>query len=173
MCIRDREGTLLCRSGSALGNGLIEDVRDVLYINPKDFVRGETEEVVENLEMLNKQLISSGSPYLLIGPGRWGSTDKWLGIPVRWAQISGSSAIVECEMSDYPVEASQGTHFFQNIVSFGVAYLTTSSSTINWEILEQQKQKGSYGPIKHVHFNKPLRIMLDGQASTAAVIAIE
>ena len=110
---------------------------------------------------------------MLIGPGRWGSTDKWLGIPVRWAQISGSSAIIECEMSDYPVEASQGTHFFQNIVSFGVGYLTTSSSTINWEILEQQKQKGSYGPIRHVRFNTPLRIMLDGQTSKAAVIAIE
>ena len=171
--IENQAGNLLCRSESALGNGLIEDVRDVLYIDPKDFVRGETEEVVEHLEELNKQLISSGNPYLLIGPGRWGSTDKWLGIPVRWAQISGSSAIIECEMSDFPVEASQGTHFFQNIVSFGVGYLTTSSTTINWEILEQQKQKGSYGPIRHVRFNTPLRIMLDGQTSKAAVIAIE
>jgi hypothetical protein len=76
-------------------------------------------------------------------------------------------------MSDFPVEASQGTHFFQNIVSFGVGYLTTKSTTINWEILEQQKQKGSYGPIRHVRFNTPLRIMLDGQTSKAAVIAIE
>ena len=171
--IENQGGNLLCRSESALGNGLIEDVRDVLYINPKDFVRGETEEVVENLEKLNTQLISSGNPYLLIGPGRWGSTDKWLGIPVRWAQISGSSAIVECGMSNYPVEASQGTHFFQNIVSFGVGYLTTNSNSISWEILEQQEVKGHYGPIRHVRFNASLRIILDGQTSKAAVIATE
>ena len=91
----------------------------------------------------------------MIGPGRWGSTDKWLGIPVRWAQISGASTIIECEMSDYPVEASQGTHFFQNIVSFGVGYLTSDSSDIKWDILDKQEKKGEYGPIKHVRFPNP------------------
>ena len=171
--IGSQVGKVMCRSDSALGNGLIEDIRDVLYIHPHDFVRGETEDIVEKLEELNKKLISSGNPYLLIGPGRWGSTDKWLGIPVRWAQISGASTIIECEMSDYPVEASQGTHFFQNIVSFGVGYLTSDSSDIKWDILDKQEKKGEYGPIKHVRFSKPLHVMLDGQTSKAAVIVAD
>ena len=168
--IESQKGTLICRSGSSLGNGLIDDIRDVVYIHPSDFARGETEEIVENLEKLNTDLISSGNPYLLVGPGRWGSTDKWLGIPVRWAQISGASTIIECEMSDYPVEASQGTHFFQNIVSFGVGYLTSKSSDIKWDVLNKQELKGEYGPIKHVRFSKPLNVMLDGQTSKAAVV---
>ncbi len=168
--IESQEGTLICRSDSSLGNGLIDDIRDVVYIHPSDFARGETEEIVENLEKLNTDLISSGNPYLLVGPGRWGSTDKWLGIPVRWAQISGASTIIECEMSDYPVEASQGTHFFQNIVSFGVGYLTSKSSDIEWDVLSKQELKGEYGPIKHVRFSNPLNVMLDGQTSKAAVV---
>jgi hypothetical protein len=171
--IGSQVGKVMCRSDSALGNGLIEDIRDVLYIHPRDFVRGETEAIVEKLEELNNKLISSGNPYLLVGPGRWGSTDKWLGIPVRWAQISGASTIIECEMSDYPVEASQGTHFFQNIVSFGVGYLTSNSSDIKWAILDKQEKKGEYGPIKHVRFSKPLHVMLDGQTSKAAVIVAD
>ncbi len=168
--IENQAGKVICRSDSSLGNGLIEDIRDVIYIRPKDFVRGETEKVVDDLEKLNKKLLGSGNPYLLIGHGRWGSTDKWLGIPVSWAQISGSSTIIECEMSDYPVEASQGTHFFQNIVSFGVGYLTSDSSDIKWDVLDKQEKKGSYGPIRHVRFSSPLRVMLDGQTGKAAVI---
>jgi hypothetical protein len=168
--IESQVGKVLCRSNSALGNGLIEDIRDVLYIHPQDFLRGQTEDIVDSLEQLNGKLISSGNPYLLVGPGRWGSTDKWLGIPVRWAQISGASTIIECEMADYPVEASQGTHFFQNIVSFGVGYLTSNSDDIKWDILDKQELKGEYGPIRHVRFSKPLHVMLDGQASKAAVI---
>ena len=94
---------------------------------------------------------------------------------ISWRNLCcpGASTIIECEMSDYPVEASQGTHFFQNIVSFGVGYLTSDSSDIKWDILDKQEKKGEYGPIKHVRFSKPLHVMLDGQTSKAAVIVAD
>ena len=171
--VDNQASEIICRSNNSLGNGLIEDIHDVIYLNPKKFIRGETEEVVKNLEKLNTELVRHGKPYILIGPGRWGSSDKWLGIPVKWAQISGTSAIVECGMVDYPVEASQGTHFFQNVVSFGVGYLTSSSSEINWDVLDRQKSMGNYGPISHVNFEKPLKVLLDGRTGRAAMVTTD
>ncbi len=110
-------------SDSALGHGHIDDIRDVVYVKQSAFDRSRSVDVAAEIGALNSALIEAGRPYLLIGPGRWGSSDPWLGIPVRWSQISRARCIVETELPDIKVEPSQGTHFFQNITSFGVELL--------------------------------------------------
>ena len=118
-------------------------------------------------------MIDENRPYLLIGPGRWGSSDNLLGIPVKWGQISGARTIIECELADISVDPSQGTHFFQNIVSFNVGYLTirnSEPSAIDWEWLNKQKCIFEDGPIKHVRIKKNLKILLDGRNGRAAIL---
>ena len=122
------------------------------------------------IEKLNRKLARAGCPYLLIGPGRWGSSDPWLGIPVNWAQISGARTIIECQLADLPVEPSQGTHFFQNIVSFSVGYLTAPHSAIDWNWLEAQKPATKDGPVRHLKLKQPLQVLLDGRTGKGAVL---
>jgi DNA-binding NarL/FixJ family response regulator len=117
----------ICISDGALGHGYLEGVRDLVFVKPDTFDRSKTAEIAAEVGAVNARLRGSGRPYLLIGPGRWGSADHWLGIPVTWAQIAGVRCIVEAEMEDIKVAPSQGTHFFQNITSFGIVYFTLRS----------------------------------------------
>ena len=158
---------LVCWSGKVLGNGTMEDIYDIVYVDTRRFERSRSTEVSEEVTALNQKLVAEHRPYLLIGVGRWGSLDPWLGIPVRWDQIAGARAIVEAGFKDFAVEPSQGTHFFQNITSFMVGYFTVGNSTaeggVNWDWLFEQSPMESLWYTKHLRFDHPLTVKIDGQ----------
>ncbi len=163
----------LAHSSVSLGNGVVDGIRDIIYVDPKKLDRQKSQETANSISRINASMIEKSKPYLLIGPGRWGSSDHLLGIPVKWSQISGARTIIECELADISVDPSQGTHFFQNIVSFNVGYLTIRNSepgAIDWKWLDGQKCIAEDGPIKHVRIKKPLKILLDGRNGRAAVL---
>ena len=166
------EKQLLLRSSQALGNGVVDDIRDIVYVNPTRLDRLRSMNLVERIERINLQLVRQKRPYLLIGPGRWGSSDSSLGIPVSWSQISGAASIVECEMVDIKVEPSQGTHFFQNIVSFGVGYLTVRErdGEVDFSWLDKQRKIKSYGPLHHIRLRYPLHVLIDSKRQDACVV---
>ena len=126
--------------------------------------KGETLGVIE---LLNKKMVDQDKPYILIGPGRWGTRDRWIGIPVKWHQISNAKIIVETSLDDFPLDASSGSHFFHNVTTMNVGYFTVqpelSKSYIKYELLDNQKiiYDGKY--IKHVRFNNPVTIKMDGR----------
>ena len=165
-------GNIILRSTNSLGSGSIEHIRDIVFIDPTTFDRSISDKVPKVLEKINKKLISDGRPYLLIGPGRWGSSDPWLGIPVKWGQISGARTIVECPLADIPVDPSQGAHFFQNIISFNVGYITLSESDdiLDWNWLNNQKIERS-GQVNHIQLKTPLKILLDGQSRSSVILS--
>lgn len=163
----------LAHSSVSLGNGVVDGIKDIIYVDPKKLDRQKSVEIATSISRINASMVEQNRTYVLIGPGRWGSSDNLLGIPVKWGQISGARTIIECELADISVDPSQGTHFFQNIVSFNVGYLTIRNSepgTIDWDWLEKQKCIFEDGPIKHVRINKPLKILLDGRNGRAAVL---
>ena len=131
------EEQLVCRSSNVLGNGVIHDIRDIVAVDIRRFERAKSIDVAAEISALNQKLVSGHRPYILIGVGRWGSLDPWLGIPVTWDQIAGARAIVEAGFQDCDVAPSQGSHFFQNITSFRVGYFTigrdTGENFIDWK----------------------------------------
>ncbi|KAF0199057.1 MAG: pyruvate phosphate dikinase PEP/pyruvate-binding protein [Bacteroidetes bacterium] len=166
-------GSVLLLSEKGMGNGLINDITDVIYIDISAFDKRKTEEMVGEIELLNRKMMHENRKYLLIGPGRWGTRDKWIGIPVNWPQISSARVIVETSLEGYPLDASSGSHFFHNVTSMNVGYFSVqqelSGSFIKWEILDQQPlvQRTTY--FKHVRFEKPISIRMDGKKRIAAI----
>ncbi len=158
----------------ALGNGRISGIRDILYVPPERFKRDSTPEIAEEVGRLNDRLVREGTPYLLMGPGRWGSSDRWLGIPVRWDQISGARVIVETDLADFKVTPSQGSHFFQNLTSFQVGYLTvcrtTGDSRLDWDwfAAREAAHEGRY--VRHLHLAKPLCVLIDGHKRQGVIL---
>ncbi len=150
-----------------MGNGLIENLRDVIYVNPKKFDKSKTEEMGQEAERFNQTMISENSHYILIGPGRWGTRDKWIGIPVRWPQISHAKVMVETSLLNFPLDASSASHFFHNVTSMNVGYFTIQpemhDSYLNYELLEQQEiiEEGDY--FRHIRFREPLKVKMDGK----------
>ncbi len=168
----DLDGAL-CVSRSVLGTGSIEDVRDILYVSPARFSRNDSANVTGELEKLNRKLRSDGRSSLLIGPGRWGSSDSWLGIPVKWNQISSARCIVELPLDGISVEPSQGTHFFQNITSLGIGYFTLSGrddETLDSGWLEEAPSVTETEHVRHVRLEEPLSILIDRKAGTGAIL---
>jgi len=169
-----KDENALISTDVALGNGRITEIRDILYVPPELFDRGKTMEIADEIDNLNHQLVTEATPYLLMGPGRWGSSDRWLGIPVRWDQISGARVIVETDLDDFKVTPSQGSHFFQNLTSFQVGYLTVNSTTgtskLDWEWFARQKvtHQGKY--VRRLHLDKPLCILIDGRSRQGVVL---
>ena len=160
-------GSLLCRTGQALGNGRIEGVKDLVVVDLHRFERAKSLEAAQEVARLNEQLLRQGTPYLLVGVGRWGSRDPWLGIPVAWEQISGARAIVEAGLPGFNVEPSQGSHFFQNLVSFDVGYFTVDSDGadgfVDWEWLSEQPAVSEAGAVRHLAFKEPLLVKVNGR----------
>jgi CheY-like chemotaxis protein len=158
---------LLCRTGQALGNGKIEGVKDVVVVDFHRFERAKSHVAAQEVARLNEQLLRSGTPYLLVGVGRWGSRDPWLGIPVAWEQISGARAIVEAGLPGFKVEPSQGSHFFQNLVSFDVGYFTVDSDGadgfVDWEWLSEQPAASEGSTVRHLSFREPLLVKVNGR----------
>jgi hypothetical protein len=163
---------LLLASNRALGNGVVDTIRDVVYVKPEPFHQRHSRAIADQLEHLNAPLLTAGRPYLLIGFGRWGSTDPWLGIPVNWGQISGARVIVEATLPDLAVEPSQGTHFFHNLTSFQVSYLHVShlqQPGIDWKWLEAQTVVSETEFVRHVQLEDQLLARIDGRSSRGAV----
>jgi CheY-like chemotaxis protein len=164
---------LICSSDSVLGNGVTDNIKDIVLININKYDRGKSKEAAYEISKLNTKLTEQKKPYLLIGLGRWGSLDPWLGIPVTWDQISGAATIVESGFPDFNVTPSQGSHFFQNITSFKVGYFTVNSfikvGYINWQWLLEQTAVEELNFTKHLHFNKSLSIMINGHMNKGVI----
>ena len=160
----------ICICSQSLGNGVIEGIRDIVYVHPGRLDRMRTADLTDKIEAIDAGLRADKRPYVLIGPGRWGSADPSLGIPVQWDQIMGSKAIVEVPMSDIHVEPSQGTHFFQNIVTFNIGYLTIGAEDfVDWDWLDSLDAVTESGPLRHVSLAEPLKVILDSRDSEAII----
>ena len=165
----------VCVSHRALGNGLIGGIRDLIYVRRGNFDRARTPKIAEEIGVFNSMLKQQKRPYLLIGPGRWGSTDSWLGVPVKWAQISAVRCIIETGFEDMPVDPSQGSHFFQNIVSFGIGYLTVNlhgkeGDHLDFAWLDLQPAETETEHLRHVALGSPLRVVLNGRDNFGVVM---
>ena len=165
----------LLRSYNSLGHGISEDVVDVVYIKTDDkFTAANNPRIADEVERFNRKFIESGKNYVLIGPGRWGSSDYWLGIPVKWPHISAARVIVEAGLANYRVDPSQGTHFFQNLTSFGVGYFTVNTykndGIYNKELLDAMPAVEETKYVRHVRFDRPLKIMMDGMKQEGVVL---
>ncbi|MFC1573261.1 histidine kinase, partial [Candidatus Eisenbacteria bacterium] len=138
------------------------------------FDRGKTSDIAEEIGHINSQLKQEDRPYLLIGPGRWGSADHWLGVPVTWAQISGVRCIVETDLEDMKVTPSQGSHFFQNITSFGIGYFTVGSAeettSLDRKWLDEQNATATSEHVRHLRFDTPLEIVVDSRTRGGVVL---
>jgi hypothetical protein len=158
----------------ALGHGRYREIRDVVFVDPGRFDRGRTPAISREVGEINRRLAAEQRPYLLLGPGRWGSADRWLGIPVAWADISGAAVIVETDLEDFKVTPSQGTHFFQNLTSFQVGYLTVNQSSgggrIDWGWLEAQAPLAGTEWLRHLRFEAPIEVLIDGPSGRAVVL---
>jgi hypothetical protein len=165
---------LICQSSQVLGNGAINDLRDIIVVDIQKFDRGKSRDVAAEVSQLNSELLALKKPYILIGVGRWGSLDHWLGIPVTWDQISGASVIVESGFKDFNVTPSQGSHFFQNITSFKVGYFSVNAldnlGFINWDWLSQQPAVRELKYARHLTFDQPLGVRINGQQNKGIIL---
>lgn len=164
---------VLVRTRHCLGTGLISDIADVVYVDNAAFDPQFTPEMARQVGAINDELVRQGRPYLLIGPGRWGSSDSWLGIPVKWSQIRGAKVIVEASPEGYHVDPSQGSHFFQNITSLRIGYLTVpptdKQAFVDWAWLDAIEPEHQTTYLRHVRLPEPLEIQLDGSLPLALV----
>ncbi len=164
----------LIYSESALGNGIDPSIHDVIYVKPSSFDASKTNEIALQLSILNQKMIREKKHYILVGPGRWGSSDPWLGIPVKWSQISMAKLIVESGLKDFRIDPSQGTHFFQNLTSFRVGYFNLNpyigDGLYRSECLDQQVAIFEDKYIKHVQFEQALIYKIDGKTNKGVVI---
>jgi hypothetical protein len=170
----DSSDTILI-SRNALGNGLVEDVYDIIYVKTDTFNAAKNPMIAREIERLNAEFLASEKNYVLVGPGRWGSSDPWLGIPVKWPHISQAKIIVESGMENYRIEPSQGTHFFQNLTSFGVGYFTVNPFLENdgffdVDFLNEQTAFFETDYIRHVRFDKPIVIKINGKKRMGVVM---
>jgi len=158
-------------SNQVLGNGVINSIKDIVYVSPDDFDSSKTVEIAAEVGKINRTL--AGKPYILIGPGRWGTQDPWLGIPVAWNNISNVKIMVETQLENFNIKPTQGTHFFQNITSRGIGYINITlkqkDSMIDWNWLKRQKTKSKLNYVKHARLSKPLTAKLDGKNGKALI----
>jgi len=162
-----------CFSSLALGNGRRQDITDIVYVKPHDFKLESTPEIAEEVGRLNGALLTKKRPYLLVGPGRWGSFDRWLGIPVQWRHISGVGAILELRGTLIKADPSQGSHFFQNITSLGIPYVTVTEGTqdrFDWPWIESLPVVNETPHLRHVRLPRPLTIKIDGRKSLCVML---
>ena len=161
-------------SDSALGNGLFKGIKDLVYVKPDSFNASHSEKIAVDIEKINIGFVSSGTSYVLIGPGRWGSSDPRLGIPVKWPQISAARLIVEAGLKNYRIDPSQGTHFFQNVTSFRVGYFTINpfinEGYYDVEYLDKLETVFEDDYVRHIRFNLPLDIMIDGKRHKGVIM---
>ena len=169
--------SLLLRSNNSLGQGIINDLYDVVYVKTDHYSASHNQEIAWEIEKLNQQFLDAKRNYILIGPGRWGSSDTWLGIPVKWPHISAARLIVEAGLTNYRVDPSQGTHFFQNLTSFGVGYFTINAymgdGLYNQDFLNAQPAVHETEYLRHVRFARPAVVKMDGKKKQGVVMLPE
>ena len=167
----------LCMSPQVLGNGRICGLHDVVYVKPEAFDSAHTREIASEIGTINDKIKRASRQCILIGPGRWGSADRWLGIPVTWDQISSAQVIVETTLKGFEVTPSQGTHFFQNLTSLRVGYFTVNpladQGFIDWEWLAAQPAVEENHFLRHIHFAEPLNALLDGRTRQGYILKPE
>ncbi len=164
----------IVQSGQVLGNGEIRDIFDIVVVHIDNFDRSKSRQIAFEVGTFNQKLLNLKRPYLLIGVGRWGSLDNWLGIPVTWDQISGAHAIVESGFKDFDVTPSQGSHFFQNLTSFRIGYFTVNSHLaddfIDWKWLSEQKVAEEFHFTRHLQFDSPIIVKINGHQNKGVVL---
>jgi hypothetical protein len=170
---------VLCRTDRSLGHGMIEGIKDIVFVKRSNLEAHETPAVADQVGQINQRLASEKRPYLLVGPGRWGSSDPRLGIPVKWAQIAGARVIIETPFGEREVEPSQGAHFFHNVTCFHIGYLTLSNlerhdtahkRLCNLRWLQEQPAFFESSEVRHVRLERPIRVLLDGKKSAATIL---
>jgi CheY-like chemotaxis protein len=170
-------GQLLCQSSKVLGNGRIDNLYDAVVVDSQRFERSRSQEVAKAVAHFNGLLSAENRPYLLIGVGRWGSNDPWLGIPVEWDEISGARVIVEAGFRDFRVTPSQGSHFFQNLTAFRIGYFTVNpdagEGSVDWEWLTHQPSIGEDGCVRHLRFDTPIRVIMNSRISQGVIFKPE
>lgn len=167
---------IIISSKNVLGNGVVNDLIDIVYVKPESFDPKYSTKIAEEIQTINQNLVSKNSKYLLVGFGRWGSSDPWLGIPVDWSNISGAKVIVESMLPNMNVELSQGSHFFHNLTSFNVNYFSipfNSKSKINWEWLISQSIIMETEFVRHIKLSSPLLIKVDGKKGNGIISKCE
>jgi hypothetical protein len=168
-----------CYSSKPLGHGINDTIADIVYVKPETFDTRNTRIVANEISRVNAKLNKKQKPYLLVGPGRWGSADPWLGIPVRWEDISGVGAIIELRNDQLSAEDSQGTHFFQNITARGIKYLTVTENDaelpdfINWKWLNSLEIADETKHLRHVRMQNPFMIKVDSESSRCVILATD
>jgi CheY-like chemotaxis protein len=164
---------LICKSAHVLGNGAYNDLYDIVLVDIHRFDRARSRETAEEVSRLNAKLVDQKRPYVLIGVGRWGSLDHWLGIPVTWDQIAGACAIVECGFKDFSVTPSQGSHFFQNITSFRIGYFTVNPAAgigfVDWDWLLAQPTTEQLSVTRHIRFGQPFSVHISGHQNLGVI----
>jgi hypothetical protein len=169
----DDNDQVFCKSDQALSNGRIKGIRDIVFVKPDNFERANMVHMADHVGEYNQKFKDMELPYILVGPGRWGTSDRWLGIPTKWDQISSARVIVEVDYGDFVVEPSFGTHFFQNLITFATGYLTINSSSrfnfFDWEWLNSLKAVSETEYLKHVRLEQPLTILIDGRDGKAVI----
>jgi len=172
-----RPERLICLSSKVLGNGRIENLHDVVVVDSQRFERSRSQEVAQAVAQFNRLLNAENRPYLLIGVGRWGSNEPWLGIPVEWDEISGARVIVEAGFHDFRVTPSQGSHFFQNLTAFRIGYFTVNpdagEGSIDWQWLTEQPAVGEQGCVRHLQFAEPIRVVMNSHTSQGVIFKPE
>ena len=171
----------IIRSHNAIGHGIMTDIQDIIYVKTIDpdtgkdiYSAGNNYAIADEIESINRQFLNEGHNYVLVGPGRWGSNDPWLGVPVKWPAISAARVIVEAGLTNYRVDPSQGTHFFQNLTSFGVGYFTINDfmgdGIYRQDILNKMTAVHETEHVRHVHFEQPLTIKVDGMKKEGIIL---
>jgi len=164
----------LIRSHNAIGHGIINDVYDLVYVKTDDFSASNTSRIADEVEKINRGFLERGENYVLVGPGRWGTSDPWLGIPVKWPNISAAKVIVEAALKTFHVDPSQGTHFFQNLTSMGASYFTVNDflgdGVYRLDLLNAMPAVEETEHVRHVHFDKPIVIKVDGMKKEGIVL---
>jgi hypothetical protein len=165
---------MIIHAERSMGNGKVDGITDVVYVDPEHFDKLQTRVMAAQIEQINRSLMEENRKYILIGPGRWGTRDPFIGIPVNWSQISNAQVIVETSLEEFPLDASLGSHFFHNVTSMNVGYFSiqhdSSSSFIRWDELASQKQVQSTEFVRHVRFSQPVCIMMDGKKRISIIL---
>ena len=164
---------LICTSNFVMGNGSNTGIKDIIFVHKDEYDRSQSRETAIDIGYFNKKLVGQEKEYLLVGVGRWGTLDPWLGIPITWEQISGAKAIVETNFKDFDVEPSQGSHFFQNLTSFKVGYFTVhrniGNGFVDWAWLGEQRVAERKGSVAHITLKTPINVKINGRENKGVI----
>jgi len=165
---------ILLFTQSSLGNGEIQHIRDVVFVDIDKFNKLKTYDIAMDIEKINHKMIKENTEYILIGPGRWGTRDPFLGIPVVWSQISNARVIAEVSLANFPLDSSLGSHFFHNVTSMNIGYFsvldTSPTDYIRWDVLNNCETIAETAYLKHVRFPQPLQVLMNGRQKTSVIL---